>query len=1168
MSASNGVATFPNVSVTVANTGYTLGASSGGLQAVSTQFSVTAANATKLVYGTQPPASVTAGATLTSFTVKITDEYGNQTNDASSVTLNMDPAPGLVGTLVKQATTGVATFDSVSITNTGIKQLIASSGSLQSVTSTNVSVSAGSAASMAFVAGPAALQTAGVTLGNQSAGVGDLQVAIYDAYGNTTTNSSTVSLTLSNAGLSGTSAVSASNGVATFPNVSVTVANTGYTLGASSGGLQAVSTQFSVTAANATKLVYGTQPPASIAAGATLTSFTVKITDTYGNQTNDDSAVSLTLSPSGGLAGITTANAQAGLAIFNSVSITNAGQKQLLASSPGLADDTSSFINVLAAAATTAQTTVDASPSTVAASSDDSALITVQLRDALGNPTTNGPEPTLSETGPGVLLGNLVDVGGGAYTQYIRSDSAGVSTVRALLANVLVDDSAVVTFTAAPATQITLTGVNLTAIAAGTTRVLTATLLNSLGQVATDFSGSVTLSNQGAGQGTLTGVPATVVLANSGVATFTVTGNVAGTRNLIAQTSTLTSSNLAVTVVAGSPARVDLTGSNSALGSGEARVLTATLYDAQNNLVAGSVTVTSTGCVGVTSRLAPRNGGGSVTPCAPAATSGVPFTVMGANLGNVTVTASYPSLASASLAFDVVPGTAHSISLTTSNANLTSGSTRVVTATIKDVNDNIVTSFNSSVTLTNSGAAGSVTPLTSVTSANSGVAVFTVTGNIAGAVNLAASASGPSITGSLAPAFTVIPGSADLANATISLTPPSVVADDQTTALITVGIRDAAGNLTGTPAGATVTFTNTGPGVLGNSGVAVSGGTGIFSGNIKSPSQGESLIRAFFNGQLIDDSVTVTFTAVPTPPGPTPPGPTPPTPTVPGAPTIGTAIAGDGQATVSWTAPSSTGGAAITGYRIEQSTNGGTSWTVAVANTASTSTSQVVTGLINDTPYQFRVAAINSVGTGPNSAATNSVTPTRSVPGAPTAVTAVAGNAEAIVGWVAPTSTGGSAITGYRIEQQRGSGEWAVAIANTGSTTTNAVVTGLTNGESYRFRVAAINTSGTGANSEPSNAVTPEAPLGKSILIVGERAEVRGKPGIVITGESTGFSAGSIFKPWYRFPGQTGFTQGNANITVASDGTFRWQRQTGKKFYAYVQAGDGTRSNRVVIPAN
>ena len=326
-------------------------------------------------------------------------------------------------------------------------------------------------------------------------------------------------------------------------------------------------------------------------------------------------------------------------------------------------------------------------------------------------------------------------------------------------------------------------------------------------------------------------------------------------------------------------------------------------------------------------------------------------------------------------------------------------------------------------------------------------------------------------------------------------------------------------------------------------------------------------INAAGTGTYSTSSAGVTPLA-PTPPGPTPPGPTPPTPTAPGAPTIGTAVAGDTQATVVWMAPASDGGAPVVAYRIQQSTDNGSTWTTVVSTTGSAATSRIVTGLTNGMAYRFRVAAINSVDVGAYSVASNSVTPTAAVPGAPTAVTAVAGDAEAIVGWVAPASTGGSPITGYRIEQQRGSGEWTVAIANTSSTTTNAVVTGLTNGDSYRFRVAAINASGTGANSEPSNAVTPEEPLGKTILIVGERAEVRGKPGIVVTGESTGFAEGSIFRPWFRFPGETSFTEGSANIAVASDGTFRWQRATGKKLTVYVQAGDGTRSNRVIIPAN
>ena len=80
---------------------------------------------------------------------------------------------------------------------------------------------------------------------------------------------------------------------------------------------------------------------------------------------------------------------------------------------------------------------------------------------------------------------------------------------------------------------------------------------------------------------------------------------------------------------------------------------------------------------------------------------------------------------------------------------------------------------------------------------------------------------------------------------------------------------------------------------------------------------------------------------------------------------------------------------------------------------SSTATTQDVTGLTNGTAYTFKVAAINAVGTGSQSAdPSNPVTPA-TVPGAPTVVTAVGGDASASVSWTAPASDGGSAVTGY-----------------------------------------------------------------------------------------------------------------------------------------------------------
>ncbi|HWJ97707.1 MAG TPA: DUF4214 domain-containing protein, partial [Acidimicrobiales bacterium] len=94
--------------------------------------------------------------------------------------------------------------------------------------------------------------------------------------------------------------------------------------------------------------------------------------------------------------------------------------------------------------------------------------------------------------------------------------------------------------------------------------------------------------------------------------------------------------------------------------------------------------------------------------------------------------------------------------------------------------------------------------------------------------------------------------------------------------------------------------------------------------------------------------------------------------TVPGAPAIGSASAAEGEATISWTAPASNGGSAITGYKVTPYANGTAKPAIDVA---AGTTSLLVTGLANGTPHTFKVAAVNAVGTGPDSAASNAVTP-------------------------------------------------------------------------------------------------------------------------------------------------------------------------------------------------
>ena len=127
---------------------------------------------------------------------------------------------------------------------------------------------------------------------------------------------------------------------------------------------------------------------------------------------------------------------------------------------------------------------------------------------------------------------------------------------------------------------------------------------------------------------------------------------------------------------------------------------------------------------------------------------------------------------------------------------------------------------------------------------------------------------------------------------------------------------------------------------------------------------------------------------------------------VPGAPTIGTASAGNASATVNWTAPASNGGSAISGYTVSD-TNTTTSTTannVCSSSTTSTTTSCTVSSLTNGDAYTFTVAAINTVGTG-SSRVLQIPSHPRQRPAHRVFGTASAGNASATVNWTAPLAT-------------------------------------------------------------------------------------------------------------------------------------------------------------------
>ena len=190
--------------------------------------------------------------------------------------------------------------------------------------------------------------------------------------------------------------------------------------------------------------------------------------------------------------------------------------------------------------------------------------------------------------------------------------------------------------------------------------------------------------------------------------------------------------------------------------------------------------------------------------------------------------------------------------------------------------------------------------------------------------------------------------------------------------------------------------------------------------------------------------------------------------TAPSAPMIGTAAAGNGQATIAFT-PGANGGSAITGFTVNCTATGQT------ARNATGSASPItVSPLTNGATYACAVTATNAVGTGPASATVN-VLPSGSatVAGAPTITSTSPGNGQATINFAAPPSNGGATITSYTVT--------CGTVVSSGPSSP-ITVAGLSNGTTYSCTVAAVNSVGTGPQSAAA-AVTPAGLTNSAITL-------------------------------------------------------------------------------------
>src|SRR5437867_8606621 len=535
VAAASGVATFANLSINKAGTGYTLtAAASGPTSATSNPFTVSAAAATQLAFTVQPPNGAAGAALTPAVQVTARDAQGNVATDfTGTVTVALGANPGsatLSGTISVAAVSGVATFSSLSIDKVGTGYtLTAAATGLSGATSVGFNITPGAATELVFTVEPS----------NAAAGAAiapAVQVTAQDAHGNIATAfTGTVTLGLgTNPGggtLSGTATAAAVSGVATFANVSINKAGTGYTLTAAATGVTGTtSAAFNVTAGGATRLVFTVQPSNATAAAAITPAVQVTAQDALGNTDPSFSGsvtVALGSNPGGGaLAGTTTVAAASGVATFGNLSINRVGTGYTLtAAVTGLTTGTSAAFNITAGTATALVFTVE--PSNTAAGVAITPAVQATAQDAQGNVATGftGSVTMAFGVNPagGTLSGTttVAAVGGVATFSTLRVDKSGTGyALSATATGLRAATSTPFNVTSGTATRLAFTVQPPNTMAGATiTPAVEVTAQDAFGNTVPGFTGSVrvAIGTNPAG-GTLSG--SLTVAAVGGVASF------------------------------------------------------------------------------------------------------------------------------------------------------------------------------------------------------------------------------------------------------------------------------------------------------------------------------------------------------------------------------------------------------------------------------------------------------------------------------------------------------------------------------------------------------------------------------------------------------------------------------------------------------------------------
>jgi hypothetical protein len=866
---SAGVATFSDLSLDKAGTGYTLVASATALtQATSAALAIQpgAVSATHSILAVAPGSiAASAGASSAAVTVTARDAFDNAVPGASVVIA----ATGTGNTITQPAGVtgagGVAT-GALSSTVAEAKTLTATVSGVPLSQADTLTVTPAAPAALHFVTPPA---TAGA--GNPIAPA--VQVGARDAFGNSTaafTGSVSVKLGANpgSGALSGTTTRAATSGLATFNDLSVDKIGTGYTLVAQSAGLaDDTSSAFTVTAGGvsaAQSSVVTTPTTLTASNGSSAATITVTARDGLGNPIQGATVV---LAAAGGGNTVTqpTGLTNAAGVATGTLSSTAAGSKIVSATAAGVAVTQVDTVTVgPAPAAALAFTT---QPTTASAGSI-MAPVTVTARDPFGNTATafGGSVTVAIGTNPsgGTLSGTKTRVAAAGAVTFddLSIDKTGTGYTLKASATGLSDgiSSAFAVATgsfAASRSTVVATPATIQTSGGGTVATITVTARDTFGNPLAGLP--VVLQATGSGN-TLTQPVANTNA--SGIATGTLSSTVVGPKIVsgkingidVPQTDTVTvNAGVAAGLAFTNPPTTTVAGGTINSGTG----VKVTVQDAFGN----TVTTFSGGIklkIGTNPAGGTLSGNDSATAIAGVATmtnlsidrAGVGYTLRAVSTLVADTGISPP--------FDISPG-APSATLSTVSASPTTltasagSSAATISVTLLDALSNPIPNAVVTFSVAGTGGGDSITPADTTDAAGHATALFSSTG--AGAKTVSVAAQGVNL--AQHPAITVQVGPVSAAQSTIAVSLDTIEATQGAEAsTITVTARDAFDNPIAAASVVLAAAPLTGTALTQPSGSTDA--TGVAAGTLSATTTGDRVVTATVNGTAITPTATVT----------------------------------------------------------------------------------------------------------------------------------------------------------------------------------------------------------------------------------------------------------------------------------------------------------------------